>query len=218
MATMNVPVKTPEALAELSSRQRKLSQRHRTVLLLVDGRRSEEEVRQVASQAGSPDSCFDDLLSLGMIAYAEPIALEPLPAEPPAAELPPAPAPLPLSEHHDSVLSVLPASLTLQPSLNDSILNEPPSTDMGALDEARITEGQDEVLEEARMILMRAVRAEAPVAGALTLLRLRRAVTREDLEALLDEVELRITKPFKGLWATQTMARVRELLSTQALA
>jgi len=73
---------------------------------------------------------------------------------------------------------------------------------------------QDEALEEARAILLRAVRAEAPVAGSLTMLRLRRARTREDIESLLEEVESRIFKPFKGLWASQTMARVRELLST----
>ena len=38
--------------------------------------------------------------------------------------------------------------------------------------------------------------------------------TREDIESLLEEVESRIFKPFKGLWASPTMARVRELLST----
>ncbi len=53
------------------------------------------------------------------------------------------------------------------------------------------------------------------MAGSLTMLRLRRARTREDIESLLEEVEGRIFKPFKGLWASQTMARVRELLATQ---
>jgi hypothetical protein len=215
LAATNVPVKTQEAVAELASRQRKLSQRHRTVLLFVDGRRDEAKVREMALQAGAPDTCFDELVAQGMIDF---VLTTPPKGAPAVASAAPAQAPLDVLASPDSVVSsMLPPSLTLQPSLNDSILNEPPSTDMGALD-SQIVEGQDEVLEEARMILIRAVRAESPVAGALTLLRLRRARSREELESMLDEVELRITKPFKGLWATQTMSRVRELLSTQAVA
>src|SRR6185295_2042100 len=62
-----IPVKTPDGHAELSQRQRRLSQRHRTVLLLVDGRRTEGEVRQLARQAGATDSCFGELIELGLI-------------------------------------------------------------------------------------------------------------------------------------------------------
>jgi hypothetical protein len=227
---LNLPVKTPEASAELASRQRKLSQRHRTVLLLVDGRRTEEQVREMALKAGSPESCFSELVDLGMIAfsapadivYSQPMPLDELPPAAPA-DVPSQPAALaaiPEAEPEpDSVLSALPASLSLQfeSSLNESTLNEPPSTDMSALDSLVREEGQDDALEEARGILIRAVRAEAPVAGSLTLLRLRRARSRADLEDLLEEVELRITKPFKGLWATQTMSRVRELLSIHSV-
>jgi hypothetical protein len=218
MAVMNIPVKTPEALAELSSRQRRLSQRHRTVLLLVDGRRREDQVRELAAQAGSPASCFDELLDLGMIVLSrltEPAA-EVVPAE---AAPSTSPAPLaaealpPPSVGPDSVVSALPPSLSLQP---DSTLNELPAASASDFDLSNLLgEGQDEALEEARGILLRAVRAEAPVAGSLTMMRLRRARSREDLESLLEEVESRIFKPFKGLWASQTMARVRELLATQ---
>lgn len=216
MATINVPIKTPEAVAELSSRQRKLSQRHRTVLLLVDGRRPEDEVRQLAIAAGSPDTAFDELLDLGMISRPAPLEPEPVRVAAPAERRPvpleadtlqPSPAP-------DSVVSLLPPSLSLQPESHlDSTINELPGAAMDAL-ESEPFDVQDEALEEARAILLRAVRAEAPVAGSLTMLRLRRARTREDLESLLEEVESRIFKPFKGLWASQTMARVRELLST----
>ena len=51
-----------------------------------------------------------------------------------------------------------------------------------------------------------------PVAGSLTLLRLRRARSRAELELLLDEVETRIRKPHRMLATTQTMRRVRQLL------
>jgi hypothetical protein len=74
----------------------------------------------------------------------------------------------------------------------------------------------DGPLEEARDILLRAVRGEAPVAGSLTLMRLRRARTRADLLALLDEVEARIRKPHRMLATTQTMRRVRQLLGVPA--
>ena len=39
-----VPSKTPDGVAELAHRTRGLSQRHRTVLLLVDGRRPTSQV------------------------------------------------------------------------------------------------------------------------------------------------------------------------------
>ena len=215
MATTNVPFKTPEAVAELSSRQRKLSQRHRTVLLLVDGRRAEDEVRELARAAGSPETCFDELLDLGMISRPAPLEPEPRKARAMVESRPvPLDVELTIPLAPDSVQSVLPASLSLQPESHlDSSVNELAGAAMDAL-ESEPFDVQDEALEEARAILLRAVRAEAPVAGSLTMLRLRRARTREDIESLLEEVESRIFKPFKGLWASQTMARVRELLST----
>jgi hypothetical protein len=208
LAPISVPVKTPQAVAELTARARTLSQRHRTVLLLVDGLRNEEQVRFMALQAGCPGGCFDELVASHMIAYAEPAVA----ATTAASHAAPAIPNLKSTPTADSILSLLPASLSLQPSLNDSILNEPASTNMGELEESPSGGHQDPTFEEARIILIRAVRTEAPVAGALTLLRLRRANSRQELEALLDEVELRITKPFKGLWATQTILRVKELL------
>ncbi|HET7793171.1 MAG TPA: hypothetical protein VFL64_07280 [Rhizobacter sp.] len=222
MATINVPTKTPEALAELTSRQRKLSQRHRTVLLLVDGRRDEHEVRQMAIAAGSPDTAFDELMDLGMISRPAPLEPEPrssrksssssvlIESQPVPLDAAPS-ASMPLGP--DSVVSVLPPSLSLHSESHLDSLNELPHAAPEAL-ESEPFDVQDEALEEARAILLRAVRAEAPVAGSLTILRLRRARTREDIESLLEEVESRIFKPFKGLWASQTMARVRELLST----
>lgn len=216
MATINVPIKTPEAVAELSSRQRKLSQRHRTVLLLVDGRRPEDEVRQLARAAGSPESCFDELLDMGMI--SRPMPLEPEPPKEPVVMVS-RPVPLQMAPPQetlgpDSMVSALPPSLSLQPESHlDSSMSELAGAAMDAL-ESEPFDDQDAALEEARAILLRAVRAEAPVAGSLTMMRLRRARTREDLESLLEEVESRIFKPFKGLWASQTMARVRELLAT----
>lgn len=85
---MNVPppspVKTELGQDELRRRTRKLSQRHRTVLLLVDGKRSRDEVVALAGQAGVAADLFDELVEMGLVEVVAP-AIEP---EPPAPALP----------------------------------------------------------------------------------------------------------------------------------
>ena len=125
MATPPIPVKTPDGQAELNQRQRRLSQRHRTVLLLVDGRRTVSQVRYLALQAGATESCFGELLDLGLI------ALPPEPPQPPITTVPIRPQPdggpvevdIPLDDlvpppapgRDDAPESLLPAARTLQP-------------------------------------------------------------------------------------------------------
>jgi hypothetical protein len=67
------PIKTIQGKEELSLRTRKLSQRHRTMLLLIDGRRRREVVLDMAAQAGVPPVFFDELVSMGLVdSQAEP--------------------------------------------------------------------------------------------------------------------------------------------------
>jgi hypothetical protein len=172
------PVKTPAGVAELQQRTRGLSQRHRTVLLLVDGRRSIDEVLSLAAQAGVPLECFRELVVDGLVD-----AHPGMPEE-----------------------SLLPSVATLAPE----------SSHWGALDAAPVAEAADRPLQEARELLVRAVTREAPVSGQLLLLKLRRAASREEVEALLDEVEQRIRKPRKQIVAAQTMRHVRHLLTLPA--
>lgn len=207
MGIGNAPIKTPDGQAELATRARQLSQRHRTLLLLVDGRRSEAQLRQLAERAGVPPSVYDELLDMGLITVplpTLPIEAAPYPTLPPLAVDVPLPDVAPESE--------LPASRTLQPesTLNGDIGNYEPWTmvetdysDLGDLDAP---------LEQARDLLIRAVRAEAPVAGSLTLMRLRRAHTRDELEGLIDEVEARLSRPHRTLATTQLVRRVRRLI------
>ena len=207
MGIGNAPIKTPDGQAELATRARQLSQRHRTLLLLVDGRRSEAQLRQLAERAGVPPSVYDELLDMGLITLplpTLPIEVAPYPTLPPLAVDVPLPDVAPESE--------LPASRTLQPesTLNGDIGNYEPWTmvetdysDLGDLDAP---------LEQARDLLIRAVRAEAPVAGSLTLMRLRRAHTRDELEGLIDEVEARLSRPHRSLATTQLIRRVRRLI------
>ena len=212
-----VPVKTPEGQAELSQRTLRLSQRHRTALLLVDGRRSMVQVQTLSQQAGVPQSCVDELLQLGLIVVSQPtVSLSRAAAVSAAPPLKidvllddPAPSPSVLDAPDDSEL---PAARTLQP---ESVFTDSKQAEFSAAD-ATISElassRSDDAFDQARDLLLRAVRAEAPVTGSLTLLRLRRARTRADLEALLDEVEARISKPQRLLAAGQTLRRVRQLL------
>lgn len=214
MIAATIPVKTSLGQAELSTRQLGLSQRHRTVLFLIDGKRSASVVREMALKAGVPDSCFSDLVDMGLVVLAEPtIALwvgGPGPGDVLHVDLP-----IQGGEGFGVTQnSTLPPSRTLYP---ESISTDASLRDLHARD-SWLPSGSDEPgardsgFAEARMIMIRAVRTEAPLSGSLTLLRLRRASTREDLSKLLQEVEARITKPHRSLAATQTMRRVRLLL------
>lgn len=213
MVAGTVPIKTPAGQAELSTRERRVSQRHRTVLFLVDGKRGADEVRRMAAQAGVPEHCFEELLALGLIMLPDrTYPLQRDPSGPPSVFH----VDLPL-QGPDSVNALaeseLPASRTLYPSLStDSTLGDAATQGPWLPSDTNTGVSADPAVVEARSILSRAVRAEAPLAGSLTLIRLRRAHTRADLAALLEEVESRINKPHRALAAAQTLRRVRFLL------
>lgn len=67
MVSLGIPFKTADGHAELAARYNKLSQRHRTLLLLIDGRRTLEEVLAMGRRAGVPASLIDDLVALGLV-------------------------------------------------------------------------------------------------------------------------------------------------------
>jgi len=199
MSTSLAPVKTPEGQAELTHRVRRLGQRHRTLLLLVDGRRSIAEVLQLAAAAGVPREIFDELLALGLI------AVEGLAAGAPVEV-----------DHVD--LPIAPEESGLPPAgalMAESVQREGAQVESAAgfLEEEGLAPLNDPNLDEAREMLIRAVRNEAPVTGSLTLMKLRRATTREALQDLLEEVEQRIRKPRKQIIASQTIRHVKHLLS-----
>ena len=225
MGTPLIPVKTPDGQSELSQRERRLSQRHRTVLLLVDGRRTEQEVRSLSRQAGAAESCFGELLDLGLIAMPPrpPSERPTVPIVPPPVEDTPLHVDIPLDDvappaDDEPPESVLPASRTLQP---ESMLGElPPDTlaaeTMPGFDALDAGASLDAPLEEARDMLMHAVRREAPLTGSLTMLKLRRARSRDELAELIEEVEARIVKPNRSLAAQQVLRRARHLLLSRA--
>ena len=218
MIAGSIPVKTPSGQSELNTRQRGLSQRHRTVLFLVDGKRSADEVREMALKAGVPETCFSDLLAMGLIILSEPTIAMWIGAPDPS-QVAHVDVPIGESESFGATQnSTLPPSRTLYP---ESIAADSSFRDLPVQSGWTSTHGDDQAapdsgFSEARSIMVRAVKAEAPLTGSLTLLRLRRARTRADLAKLLEEVEGRITKPHRALAASQTMRRVRQLLERRA--
>src|SRR6185369_12433914 len=91
MSSFTAPTKTALGLDELRHRTRRLSQRHRTVLLLVDGQRSLAEVLGLAQQAGAATSHFEELMKLGLVELPLPplaAVVEPTPASADQSELP----------------------------------------------------------------------------------------------------------------------------------
>ncbi len=178
------PLRTASGHAEMAKRGRRLSQRHRTVLLLVDGRRSENEIRTLAAKAGAGPECLDDLQTMGLVALAGSTGAD-----------------MTVTQAAGADSSLLASSQSLHGDSSWSVLDD---ESPGAVDRP---------LAEARELLLRAVRQEAPLSGTLTLMKLKRATTREGLEALLDEVEQRLRRPRRQIIAAQTMRHVRHLLS-----
>lgn len=252
MVTLGIPYKTPEGLAELGARSRALTQRHRTLLLLVDGQRTLDEVLHLAQLAGVPRSYIDELVATGLVvvpmtapeppaagttpsaaavvtAMAPSLTPQPLPAAAPPRPQPSSVQPLAAARSSDvgvtsdfTSLSTTPmpaAPTRIEPTLGDdpdfwddddgdgeSFGRALSSSELSALD------ASDQGLAEARNLLLHALRQEAPVAGAVTMLRVRRASTREALIALLPEVEQKIVNQRHLADAAEVIRRARELL------
>jgi hypothetical protein len=195
----------------LHTRQRRLSQRHRTLLLLVDGRRGEAQVRAMGAQAGVPDTCFSDLLGFGLIEMREPAAT-------PSARSAAATGQRGESrEWQDDPVteSDLPAMRTLPPASGflDSATGEPAAPSSWFQTDPMEQQPADAAFERARELLLRTLRAEAPLAGSLTSLRLWRARSREDLRGLIDEVEARVNQRRRSLSASLALQQARTLLT-----
>ena len=62
-----MPAKTEQGRAEIESRSRKLPGHLRSLLLLVDGRRTVAELQQLAKRLNAPEDALQQLLSLELI-------------------------------------------------------------------------------------------------------------------------------------------------------
>lgn len=216
--TLGIPCKTAAGHAELAVRQRGLSQRHRTLLFIVDGKRTLDEVIELGARAGVPRAYIDELMALGLVVLAAPASLA-LETVTPAHEAavtgwshePTQPAPL--SRQTDSPQG-LPLAAWRQAAhpqeAGDTVAFEEAvtNTQLAAVD------AMDASVAEARALMMQALRAHAPVSGAVTMLRLRRARQRPALIGLFDEVHARLERHRDPVELQQLMERVARLLAS----
>jgi hypothetical protein len=219
---VGIPCKTAAGHAELTARARRLSQRHRTLLFLVDGRRSLDDVNRLGEQAGVPRAYLDELLALGLVVMAAPVtdrgpSIED-PAWAPTEQTLAIPHPAlalddddedsrPLPPGWPSDLSSLPGVFS---SAQDSIgFGEA----VGHTELSALAEG-DPALDQARSVVIHALFSTSPVTGAVTMLRVRRSRNRAQLRALLPEVQARLSRPHHLADARLVIQRVEALLAT----
>lgn len=201
---LGIPCKTAAGHAELAVRQRGLSQRHRTLLFLVDGQRTVDEVNDLGTKAGVPRGYLDELIALGLVVLAAPTAPPPLSSTataPTSSERSTALHPWDgWDQHEDTQADGLHADTI---GLGLAVTN----TQLADVD------AQDAGVAEARRLLLTALRAHAPVTGAVTLLRVRRARGAQGLLSLLGEVELRLQRHRDETELRQLLERVARLLA-----
>lgn len=218
---MAIPCKTAAGHAELTARARRLSQRHRTLLFLVDGRRSLDEVRRLGEQAGVPRAYLDELLALGLIVMAAPVSDRGPLIEDPAW----APTEQTLSTRHtalaldddDDAPSLpfgWPSDLSSLPNVFSSAQDSIGFGAAVAHTELSMLAAGDPALDRARSVVLQALLSTSPVAGAVTMLRVRRSRNRAQLRALLPEVQARLSRPHHLADARLVIQRVEALLAT----
>ena len=211
---MPAPRKTPLGHDELRHRTRGLGQRHRTVLLLVDGQRSLDALLDMADQAGARPSHFDELVQMGLVALpaCEPVegpeptapmsVVEPGPSHPtdPTADAPPASGARPVAGGTERdgparVLSMLPRWLTAD--------TRPEPTE-GLSEEQR--------LQEVRSLLTQALGVDALLFAPLTLNRVRLARSSRELISEVWEIEHHREHVRRSHAQLLSLQRARELL------
>jgi len=200
---VKILIKTPSGQIEMAQRRLGLSQRHRTMLILVDGKRTLSQVLELAAQVGIPKAYLDEICDLGLVAVAVAHGrrAHELQAEL-RAENRVSPRPGPILEASDPALSDwgrLEDSVGFGMAMTNS--------ELAALDVS------DTLVSEARKFLIQALRVEAPLSGAVTMLKVRRARTREELAGLLYEVRGKIAGAHERSEAALLFRRALTLLA-----
>ena len=229
MSTPVVPSKTALGQDELRHRTHRLSQRHRTVLLLVDGRRSLGEVLDLANQAGAAISHFEELVRLGLVDV-------PVEASPPA-EPPPEPATSPDEPQLTSVELLVPAA-PLEAQADETASTElpeevpiaaadvaPPEPPLAAeppprieavappllLDEVPEVE-EEPVVERVRQQLLELLRLDGPLFGSRLVGRVRGAESTAELIDLVWDIERQLGMTKRSRQGQLCLERARDLL------
>lgn len=227
MPTPVPPVKTPLGLEEMRTRSHGLNQRHRTVLFLVDGRRTLSEVLALAVQAGSSTTHFEDLVRLGLVQVAierEVPDAAPSPSsgvdsgagvtisgvlavdlDPPAAPIADAPPPV-----RPITLRPVPVVMAPRPAIPVDTTSEAVLSAEQQREQAKVA--AEALYEQVRELLIETLRIDAPLFAAITLMRVHRARSSKDLINLVWEIERHLGVSRKRQRELQSLHRARELL------
>ena len=233
MSNPNAPVKTPLGHQELRQRTQGLGQRYRTVLLLVDGRRTVAEVLTMAQQAGAQTAHFEELVRLGMVELPAPPPPPPPepPAEAPAAqdgaqtaavELEPGPgpaiepdvpvAPAPPVEFEPAT----PAAVVAPAAPPAASPAEPPAAPPVARAEPVVAPeaaaSAERKLDDARRLLIDILRRDTLLQRVFAPARVRGAQTQEELIGLVWEIERERAHARRKRVQLINLQRARELL------
>ena len=233
MSNPNAPVKTPLGHQELRQRTQGLGQRYRTVLLLVDGRRTVAEVLTMAQQAGAQTAHFEELVRLGMVELPAPPP--PPPPEPPAeaaaaqdgaqtaaVELEPGPgpaiepdvpvAPAPPVEFEPA----MPAAVVAPAAPPAASPAEPPAAPPVARAEPVVAPeaaaSAERKLDDARRLLIDILRRDTLLQRVFAPARVRGAQTQEELIGLVWEIERERAHARRKRVQLINLQRARELL------
>lgn len=206
---MGIPCKTAAGHAELAIRQRGLSQRHRTLLFIVDGKRSLEEVVELGAQAGVPRAYIDELMALGLVVLGAPVG--PMPVDSPPAQAGRSQVPPATALDGFSAMAQGPDTASGEDPADTAYLGlAMTNTELAALDAA------DQAVGEVRGLLLQLLRAHAPVVGTVTMLRLRRARDLAALRALLPEVKARLGRQVGNGDVATLLERAEQLMAPLA--
>ena len=215
MPTPAPPHKTQLGIDELRNRTHGLNQRHRTMLVLVDGQRPLSEVLALGLQAGARTTHFADLVHLGLVE----VALEP------AASVARS-----LADAENSGGSTLSGALAVDLNPPSSpraraataaaagatrgSLQLPESDEavLAAQRRAGAESEREELHQEVRELLIDTLRIDAPLYAAVTLVRVRRAQTTRELINLAWDIERHLVASAKGQSEMRTLYRASDLL------
>ncbi|MFM2065854.1 MAG: hypothetical protein RLZZ584_763 [Pseudomonadota bacterium] len=218
---MDIPCRTLAGEAELASPGSHLGRRQRSLLFLVDGRRTLAELLVVSADAGVPGHCLRDLLDLGLVAMQATADLAEYDAVPVEVERRWAAEGLQgvVRRRAGMVHLAGQAALDAGDPREAAVVRWVPSgrAHAAALPQSgrpRLGDAGDADLTEARRLVAHALKRVAPLSSALTRVQVRRAQDRRALRALLPAVRRRLANQpqWPGLWPL--MRRVEQLLAS----
>ncbi|MFM2398194.1 MAG: hypothetical protein RL341_351 [Pseudomonadota bacterium] len=224
------PIRTEAGAQELRVRALGLQQKVRTVLLLVDGKRTVAEVRKLMQGAGVAPEHLQQLLDLGLIAMPT-SASSPTPAPPPAAEAPKPGRPT-LADILGGAPIDPPSTMTainrayepyLDPAGRDvnnlgantmsavfGQIGLPNAEPLGVPSDS--VKDADPALSAARSHLTQALNAMAPTDSAALMFRIGRCNSRTEMTDLLREVEVKLARRGRVNEAAEVVRHARALL------